>query len=305
MVWLTLPIVLLLCGALLVLGAATLLAFGLTHPPRMSDGRALALLHRLTPGDLGIRFADVNFDVIDESRPPKKIRIAGWWMPSDQPSDRCVILLHGYADAKVGAIAWAPIFHSLGWNLLAIDHRAHGESGGTAATAGHFERHDLSHVIDQLREQQPAGTKTLVLFGVSMGSAIATQTLAMRQDIDGAIFESFVGDFVFASRVHTDLIGLPGGFTRWLSAHIAAWMVGADFHNDTAMVALPRVTCPVLLILGTTDPFADSAEVERIAGQMPNIQMWRPEGVDHVLAMSAGYEDYAGRIAAFLNSIQK
>jgi len=305
MVWLTLPLVLLLFAAILVIVAATLLAWGLTHPPRMGDGKALAILHRMSPSDLGLQFSDIYFDVVDESRPPAKIRIAGWWMPSEVPSDRCVILLHGYADAKIGAIAWAPIFHKLGWNILAIDHRAHGDSGGDQTTGGHFERHDVSQVIDQLRMTQPAATKTLVLFGVSMGSAVATQTAAIRDDLDGLILESFVGSFIFASDAQTHLMGLPGGLTGKLSAHIAAWMTGADFHNDTALHAMGNVKCPVLLILGSDDPFADQIAVERVAGELPNVQMWQPQGVDHVRAMSAGYEEYVRRIAAYLDSIKK
>ena len=107
MVWVTLPIVLLLAGVALMFIAATLLAWGLIHPPRMGDGKALAILHRMSPGDLGLAFADVRFEVIDEAHPPGKITIAGWWIPAEQSSPKTIILLHGYADAKVGAIAWA------------------------------------------------------------------------------------------------------------------------------------------------------------------------------------------------------
>ena len=304
MVWFTLCLVLIACGLLVVTFAATLLAWGLTHPPRMGDGKALAILHRLSPADLGLSFADVRYEVIDEANAPTKLTITGWWMPAASTSDRTVILLHGYADAKIGAIAWAPIFHQLGWNILAIDSRAHGQSGGAMTTGGHYERHDVSQVIDHLRHHQPAKTKTLVLFGVSMGSAIATQTAAIRDDLDGVILESFVGDFIFASDAQTHLMGLPGGWAGKLSAHIAAWMTGADFRNDTALEAIVNVKCPVLLILGTGDPFADQAAVERVAGGLTNVQLWRPAGVDHVRAMSAGYDEYVRRIEKFLIQVR-
>ncbi len=238
MVWFTLIGVLLACGLLLAVLAATLLAWGLTHPPRMGDGKALAILHRLSPADLGLRYTDVRFQVIDESNPPAKITIVGWWIPADSSSDRCAILLHGYADAKIGAIAWAPIFHSLGWNVLAIDLRAHGESGGEKVTGGHFERHDLSHVIDQLLERQPAETKQIVLFGVSMGSAIATQVAAMRDDVAGVIAESFVGSFIFASHAQTHLMGLPGGIVGQIAAHLAA---GYDDYAERIAAFLQSV----------------------------------------------------------------
>ncbi len=303
MVWVSLFLVLIGVALFLAVAAAALLAWGLTHPPRMGDGKALAVLGRLSPADLGMEFLDVTFDVIDESRPQGKLKIAGWWIPAKQPSDRCVILLHGYADAKIGAVGWAPVFHALGWNILAIDHRGHGESGGDFITAGHFERHDLSQVIDLLRLQHPEATKSLVLFGVSMGSAIATHVAAMRDDLAGVILESFVGDFLYASHTQTHLVGLPGGAIAKLSARFAEWMTGADFLNDTALRALANIHCPVLLILGTADPFVDQTEVQRIARESPNIQLWQPHGVDHVLAMEAAYEEYLNRIGRFLISV--
>ena len=155
-------------------------------------------------------------------------------------------------------------------------------------------------MIDQLRSDQPEGTKQLVLFGVSMGSAIAAHTAAMRDDLDAVIFESWVGDFIFASHAHTNLMGLPGGLIGELSAHFAAWMSGADFRRDRAIYALPKIKCPVLLILGTVDPFADLAETQRVAATMPNVELWTPEGIDHVRAMGEGYDEYKDRIAKFL-----
>src|SRR5436309_1814370 len=101
----------------------------LLRPNRMTDAKALTLLRRLSPGDLGLDFEDVRFEVRDEQT-GKPLRLAAWWIPAEELSHRTVLLLHGYADAKVGAIAWAPTLHGLHWNILALDLRAHGESAG-------------------------------------------------------------------------------------------------------------------------------------------------------------------------------
>jgi hypothetical protein len=307
MVWITLVLVLVLAGVVLTVATAALLAFGLVHPERMTDGRALALVGRLSPGDLELPYADVKFEVIDEShRPSRKLSFAAWWIPAkDASSDRTVILLHGYSDAKVGAIGWAPLFHELGYHILAIDHRAHGESGGSIFTGGHHEKHDLSQVIDHLRQQQPAATRQLVLFGISMGSAIAAHAAAMRDDIDGLILESWVGDFIFASHAHTNLLGLPGGIVNALSAHFAAWLTSADFRRDRAILTLPKIKCPVLLILGTADVFGDREATRQVAAAMPNVELWFPEGVEHVLAMGTAYDEYKERIARFLAGLEQ
>src|ERR1700733_3113274 len=101
-------------------------------------------------------------------------------MPNQNSSNKTVILIHGYADAKVGSIAWAPTWQSLGYHILAIDLRAHGESAGRFTTAGFFERHDLDQIINQLRAAHPQQTERLVLFGISLGAAVALAAAALR-----------------------------------------------------------------------------------------------------------------------------
>src|SRR5881394_598903 len=191
MAWsfLLLAAVLLGAGVVLTGAAVIVMAWALLRPPRMTDGKAAWLLQRLSPGDLGLAYEEVTFAVRDV-RTGEALRIAAWWIPAAAPSDRCVVLLHGYADAKVGAVAWAPVWHRLGYHILAPDLRAHGESGGRESTGGYFERHDVDQVISQLRAERPAATRHVVLFGVSLGAAVAAAAAALRDDVAAVVLES-------------------------------------------------------------------------------------------------------------------
>jgi hypothetical protein len=127
MVFLRLALML-LAGLILLLSLLTwLMARFLLRPPRMTDGKAAWVLKRLSPLDIGLPFAPINFSVRDELT-QKPLQIAAWWIARDN-CDKTAILLHGYADAKVGAIAWAPLSR-VGYNIPPAFCGPHGESAG-------------------------------------------------------------------------------------------------------------------------------------------------------------------------------
>src|SRR4051812_20364747 len=95
----TLPLILLAVGALLYWLLPLPMALKLLRPPRMTDGKAVYVLKRLSPGDLDLAYGDVAFKIRDEQT-GEPLVLTGWWMPCQAGGDRTVILIHGYADAK-------------------------------------------------------------------------------------------------------------------------------------------------------------------------------------------------------------
>jgi pimeloyl-ACP methyl ester carboxylesterase len=316
---LTLAAVLLVAGLVLSAFVIWLMARSLLRPPRMTDGKAVWVLKRLSPGDLGLQFEDVSFDVRDP-RSGAPLSIKGWWIPAAggggaenlESSSRCVVLLHGYADAKVGAIAWAPVWHSLGFNILALDLRAHGESGGTESTAGYFERHDVEQVIGQLRAERPGQTRQVVLFGISLGAAVAAAAAALDSQagsgaVSAVVMESPMADFASATRVHMDALGVPGPPFQAAALRLAQWLSGARFDEVRPARTLPAVRCPVFVIAPVTDPFftpADADAVQAALDSRPDgsgvARIWRVEGADHLLAVQSDPDGYRQALQAFL-----
>jgi hypothetical protein len=324
----TLAAVLLALGVLLSAAVVWLMARSLLRPPRMTDGKAAWVLRRLSPGDLGLPYEDVSFDVRDE-RTGRPLRIKGWWIPAAAPanaaggqaSGRCVVLLHGYADAKVGAIAWAPPWHDLGFNILAIDLRAHGESGGTESTAGYFERHDVEQVIGQLRAERARDAAQVVLFGVSLGAGVAAAVAAQPDEggtkgrhsglpgmnLSAVVMESPFADFRAAATTHIDALGLPGGPFPRAALWLAERLSGARFDAVRTVDLVGKAPCPVLIIAPDSDLFrtaADTGAMEaalrgRGAGSGVG-RVWRVEGADHLMAAHADPAAYRRALESFL-----
>ena len=309
--WLTFASVLIATGLLSAGTLILLMARTLLRPNRMTDAKAVWVLKRLSPGDLRLEFADLTFQVRDEltGRP---LKIAAWYIPAGGgvTATRTILLIHGYADAKVGAIAWAPTLHALGWNILAIDLRAHGHSDGTLSTAGYWERHDVTQVINQFRTMRPRETEVFAIFGVSLGAAVGAATAAMRDDIDALLLESPFADYRLAVAAHGRMRGLPGGWMRDAAIRLAEWQSGADFRAVRPRDLIPRLACPVMIIHAGQDPFIppedadDMAESIKSRGNERDV-LWSVPDAGHVLGLAAvGPDEYRARIARFLETIR-
>jgi alpha-beta hydrolase superfamily lysophospholipase len=301
-----LPLVMLAVLLVVVAGTLTLLAHAILHPPRMTDGKAAYVLKRLSPGDLAMRFEPARFEVRDEHA-GKPLSIAGWWIPHPSGGDRTVVFVHGYADAKVGSIAWAPTWQSLGYHILAIDLRAHGESGGRYTTAGVFERHDLDQVINELRAARPQQTRRLVLFGVSMGTAVVLATEHLRNDIDAMVLDCPFVHFRAGALRQVQLLGLPLPGLLPGTLWIAKRMSGADFDQIQPLELMGSAKCPLLVIHSGNDQFVppeDAAQIEsvlasRSAERGPS-EYWLVPDIAHLMALPADPEEYARRLGDFL-----
>lgn len=98
------------------------------------------------------------------------LRLVGFYIPN--PRQRGVaILFHGWHGAwNFDFSCSIPYYHSLGFSVLSVCQRAHGESEGRYLTYGVRERHDVVTWINYVNQRFGAGTPIL-LGGLSMGSA--------------------------------------------------------------------------------------------------------------------------------------
>jgi len=284
------------------------MAMRLLRPTRMREGRAMYLLQRLSPADLNLPYRDMNFPVRDQAT-GRDIRINGWWIEHETPTDRTAILVHGYSDAKVGGIAWAPLMRSLGFNVLAIDLRAHGESQGRFTTAGFYERHDLSSVIDELKRQQPEQSRRVVLFGVSLGAAVVLATAALRDDVAALIIECPYVDFPSAVLSHGENLPMPGRFFQRLALRLCEKIARVDYSQVRPVDLIRTVRSPLWIVQVTDDPFVPPADRAAIAAAvaarsplLPPARLWEVEGSFHVLALADHPDEYRRRLAEFLDA---
>ena len=104
-----------------------------------------------------------------------------------------VLCMHGHISNRQGLVKYVYSFYRLGYSLVFIDHRSHGENERGIVTMGYQEHKDALEVIEQIKEKFGQDIE-LGLFGCSMGGATSLLCVKSRQDL------SFVvSDCAFAS----------------------------------------------------------------------------------------------------------
>jgi hypothetical protein len=236
------------------------------------------------------------------------VELHGWKIRSAEPNGDWVLLFHGVSDNRSGVLGHAEILLRHGYNVVMMDSRAHGESGGAIATYGWKERYDTVAVVDALYASETV--KHLGALGVSMGASIALQSAAVEPRIQAVVAES---PFSSLREVSYDYAGLHFspllGKTLFRPASITAMDAlaragGFDPDEVSPEKAVAARPFSVLLICGTRDHTIPCRHAERIytAARRPK-ELWVVKGAEHAAALGTTTTEYEERIVRFFGSM--
>jgi alpha-beta hydrolase superfamily lysophospholipase len=230
--------------------AVALLAVGLGGCMPPSWG-ANALLHP-TRRPMA-RQPDRAFDAVEFQGAGVKLK--GWWFHG-AGGRGTVVFLHGVADNRGSSVGIADHFLARGFDVVAYDSRAHGESEGEACTYGFYEKQDLRRVLDRV-----AG-KPIVVMGTSMGAAVALQAAAEDPRIAAVVAVSSFSDLRTAASERTPFFASKGNIAEAFKLAEAAGKFRAD--DVSPMAAAAHIAVPTLIVHGDHDDETPPAHAQRI-----------------------------------------
>ncbi len=173
------------------------------------------------------------------------------WYSNAKNAVGSVALFHGYGDNKSKVLAEGKAFLNMGYNVLLLDFRAHGNSGGNTCTIGYKEAEDVKLAYDFLKNK---GEKNIVLWGISMGAAaIAHSIEEYHLQPSKVILEMPFATMENAVEGQVRLMHLP---EEPLSTFLTFW--GGTEHGFWAFSMKPDeyvkdIHCPVLMQVGLHD----------------------------------------------------
>lgn len=255
-----------------------------THPPKY--------VTNLTPKDLGWEFEEFSLTTSDG------IKLSAWMIPSKNPTDKVIILLHGYPADKANLLRWAEFLHK-DFNLFFLDLRYFGESQGNLTTIGFHEQKDLQAVLDYLTQYDQ--TKIGVM-GFSLGGAVGILTASKDARIKAIVSDSsFANIDLMGHQFYKNLFILKYPLT-YLTKLWARVFVGINASDISPEKAAESLKIPVLIIHSKKDqtiPFENALRLKKALSSNPKAQFFFLEEGTHGYLPPKVLEDYQKKVLEF------
>jgi hypothetical protein len=185
---------------------------------------------------------------------PYGYEVFGIYVPTPE-SNRVVILCHGIANTLYGSVKYVDVFRQRGFNVLMIDFRNHGRSGGSNTSYGFYEKHDLTAWVDWVMARC-GETCRVGTHGVSLGASTAIQHAAIDPRVAFCIadcsYASASEEFAYRLKVEYGLSPFPLVPLGSLVTRLRA----GYFYGDVMPIAdITALDIPVLFIHGQADDY--------------------------------------------------
>lgn len=211
------------------------------------------------------------------------------------------IVCHGYTSKAKHMAGFVNKFHSLGYNVLAVDARAHGDSEGTKIGMGWVERFDVIEWIKYIISLEPDAQ--IILHGVSMGAS--TVLMASGEELPKNV-KAIIADCGYTSewdefRQEADVLHIPWFPVLNASSAISKARDGYDFKQASAVEQVKKSHIPTLFIHGSKDelvPYGMLNELYSAANCEKEILTI--QGAGHALSSSVAPELYWNTVETFL-----
>lgn len=237
------------------------------------------------------------------------LNISAFRVHRDNPR-AVVIFISGIHGPSVTAFfGHAKMLADRGYASVLFDTRAHGESDGNRIGLGYEEWQDTKAVVDYIQSIDEYADVPTVVFGVSMGGAIAINSIAQIPQIDGLISMSAYSSWpdVFCDNMVT--MGAPAAFAWVEKPFVSAYVMlkyGIGARNMTPINQISNLgDRPALFIHSDEDSQVPFASFERLMRKAPeHVESWVRDGDLHMICKDydnpLNDAEYAERILSFL-----
>jgi len=246
--------------------------------------------HVRTPADIGLTYNNINFESSDGTS------LHGWWLPANGKAKATILFLHGNAEnisTHIGSVHWLP---AAGYNVFLFDYRGYGKSAGSVELDGIMRDAEaaLGKAVDL------ADNTAIIVYGQSIGAAIATYTVAHSQHRDN--IKSLIIESSFSSYREIAREKLSEFWLTWLLQYPLSWTISDQYKPIDAIPQIAPIS--TLLIYSDEDVIIPPHHGQHLyaAANQPK-QFWKIENGRHISIFARPEQQQ--RLLDYINTIIK
>jgi hypothetical protein len=260
--------------------AAPLYRWMVMHPDRTDYSYAMANPLKLMKEHMKVSSQDVWF------KTPHGERLHGLFL-TKEGARKTVIVFHGNAGNIAHRLVLGTALTLCHANVLLFDYEGFGKSEGEATLPGIVT--DGLAAYDYAVRERKLSSSDIVLYGESLGCAVATQVSEQRKTA-GVILQSPFSSLIEAGRERL----------VWLYTYPDSWFQDLNMNNT---VAFRHKHVPLLLIHGTADEILNKHHSEEIFAQaVEPKKLVILEGFGHSVE-SIGAKPYVVAVTNFMHAL--
>jgi uncharacterized protein len=213
-------------------------------------------------------------------------RLFGWFVDAG-PQAPTLLWCHGNAGNIIHRLENLAELYRVGLSVFVFAYRGYGRSEGKPSEAGLYQ--DAQAGYDYVTKQRAVPHNGMVIFGRSLGAAVATD-LICRRSAAGLILES-----PFPSVAAVAKLTFFGG--------AAYWLLNSKFN---LLERLPFVAAPILIIHGEQDSIIPLKLGKMVFEAAPSPkEFYNVRGADHNNLYRVGGSDYFRRLRQFVEKVTR
>ncbi len=198
------------------------------------------------------------------------VTLAGWYF--DLPGDVCgAALFHGHGGDRSSMLRFSQLFQPYGCDLVMIDFRHHGASGGDANTFGAYERQDVLAALEYLQQRTGLPDQQLALVGISYGAAAILQAAPQRPQLAFILadspYRSLPAIITVQAEQRYGAAILPLAPGALAVSGLRAWFNPWDVSPEDSAA---HIAAPVFLLHEAQDSYTPASHSQAIYDRIPH-----------------------------------
>ncbi len=223
--------------------------------------------------------------------------------PAQYQSGKWAVLCHGYTGKAANMSSFAEIFASLGFSILAVDLRGHGDSEGKYRGMGWHDSFDVKEWCEYLESHYTV--TDIALYGISMGGTTVMCASghalpdSVKLIVEDCGYSSIKDEMKYNTKLRYKIPSFP--LINFLSGATKARAGFSVLKDGNAVAQLKKSKVPILFIHGEEDLFVPFSMLGKVYKAAPGPkEKFVVHGAGHGKSFTLDPEGYRNAIYSFL-----